>query len=334
MSKVVSIRNLQVRIPLKGGQMLTPVRGIDLDIDAGRTTCLVGESGSGKSMASMALLGLLPRNAAATADSFNLVGRSFQSIDEKTLAPIRGKDIAMIFQEPMTSLNPVYSIGSQLEEVYLRHLGRDRRRARHRATQLLERVGIDNANARLSQYPHELSGGLRQRVMIAMALMCDPKLIVADEPTTALDVTTQLQVLELLKEIQQDYGLSLLFITHDLGVVSHIADDVIVMYAGQIVESGPLAAVLGRPAHPYTRALLDCVPIPYRRQRGSLLGSIPGVVPSLVGVPDHCSFSSRCAHAQPLCTRQVAPLQYVDPSHWSRCHFQFPENQMAQQDMT
>jgi len=327
MSKVASIRNLQVRIPLQDRQTLAPVRGIDLDIDVGSTTCLVGESGSGKSMASMALLGLLPRTATATADSFNLVGRSFQSIDEKALASVRGKDIAMIFQEPMTSLNPVYTIGSQLEEVYLRHLDRDRRRARVRALELLERVGIGNAHARLSQYPHELSGGLRQRVMIAMALMCDPKLIIADEPTTALDVTTQLQVLELLREIQRDYGTSLLFITHDFGVVSHIADDVLVMYAGQIVESGPVATVLGDPAHPYTRALLDCVPIPHLRPRGSLLGSIPGVVPSLIGMPEHCSFSSRCSGARSLCVKHEAPQQYLDPSHWSRCHFQFPGNQ-------
>jgi peptide/nickel transport system ATP-binding protein len=235
------------------------------------------------------------------------------------MSDIRGNRMAMIFQEPMTSLNPAYSIGDQLGETIRRHRRVSHRDARTRTVELLERVGITAAESRLKQYPHQLSGGLRQRVMIAMALMCQPALILADEPTTALDVTIQAQILHLLARLQRDFAMGLVLITHDLGIVARIATRVVVMYAGQVVETGSAAAVFAAPRHPYTQGLLACIPIPGRTRRGEQLGTIPGLVPSLVGKISGCHFARRCPHAVDGCRAAPVPLEMAADGHYVRC---------------
>ena len=237
-----------------------------------------------------------------------LEGTDLTGLRERDWAELRGDRMAMIFQEPMTSLNPAYTVGNQLIEAYRRHRSGPRTQARDRAVHLLERVGIANAGGRLDQFPHQLSGGLRQRVMIAMALMCGPDLIIADEPTTALDVTIQAQIMHLLADLQAEFETGLILITHDLGVVARVATRVAVMYAGQIVETGTAAEVFTAPAHPYTRGLLDCIPIPGRTERGAHLGAIPGIVPSLIGTMPGCHFAERCSSALPACRTQSMPL--------------------------
>ena len=236
------------------------------------------------------------------------------------MSDVRGNRIAMIFQEPMTSLNPAYTIGNQLEEALLRHRRVPRGKARERAVYLLDRVGITAASSRLKQYPHQLSGGLRQRVMIAMALMCGPSLILADEPTTALDVTIQAQILHLLAELQREFAMGLVLITHDLGIVARIATRVVVMYAGQVAETGTAAAIFTKPAHPYTQGLLACIPVPGRTKRGDHLGTIPGLVPSLVGEMRGCHFAGRCPHVADVCRQAEIPLEVgAGGEHLVRC---------------
>jgi peptide/nickel transport system ATP-binding protein len=235
------------------------------------------------------------------------------------MSDIRGNRMAMIFQEPMTSLNPAYTIGNQLEEAMLRHRRVRRKEARARAVSLLERVGITAAGERLGQYPHQLSGGLRQRVMIAMALMCGPDLIIADEPTTALDVTIQAQILHLLAELQSEFKMGLVLITHDLGVVARVATRVVVMYAGQVVEAGPVAALFRAPRHPYTQGLIACLPVPGRTARGAPLGVIKGLVPSLVGDMRGCHFAGRCPFAIDACRTTAVPLETASAGHEVRC---------------
>jgi len=246
-------------------------------------------------------MGLRPKTARRSADRMAFLGRDIRGLREREMARLRGGSMAMIFQEPMTSLNPSYTIGNQLAEVYLRHVERNRAAARDRAVFLLEKVGISSAASRLGQYPHQLSGGQRQRVMIAMALMCGPELIIADEPTTALDVTIQAQILHLLAELQREFRMGMILITHDLGIVARVADKVQVMYAGKTVEEGPCEAVFDRPMHPYTQGLLRCIPIPGRTRRGERLGSVPGIVPHLVGDLAGCLFRNRCGHARGAC---------------------------------
>jgi peptide/nickel transport system ATP-binding protein len=302
---LLDIHGLTVDIPVGGGT-LHAVRNIDLAVRRGETLCLVGESGCGKSLTALAIMDLLPARARRGAKRLVFRGEDLVATPRKQMNDLRGDRVAMIFQEPMTALNPCWTIGNQLEEVYLRHKGGGRRAARERAVFLLGKVGIPAAESRLEQYPHQLSGGLRQRVMIAMALMCGPDLVIADEPTTALDVTIQAQILLLLKELQREFEMGLLLITHDLGVVARVADRVAVMYAGQIVETGSAGALFGRPIHPYTRGLLGSVPVPGRTRRGEPLGSIPGIVPSLVGELTGCSFRDRCSFAMPECARDPA----------------------------
>jgi peptide/nickel transport system ATP-binding protein len=251
-------------------------------------------------MTSLALLRLLPRRARLASRRLCFEGRDLAGASERAMAALRGNRLGMIFQDTMTSLNPVYTIGNQLEEVYLRHRGGNRRQARERAEYLLARVGITAPKMRLAQFPHQLSGGLRQRMMIAMTLMCEPSLLIADEPTTALDVTVQAQILRLFKELQREFHVALILITHDLGVVAQMGRRVAVMYAGRIVETGTVADVLRSPRHPYTQGLLDCVPVTGADRR-SRLGSIPGIVPSLIGEVLGCSFRNRCSHAAPEC---------------------------------
>jgi peptide/nickel transport system ATP-binding protein len=300
MTGLLHIEDLRVDLPTPSG-MLHAVRGIDLMVAAGETLCIVGESGCGKSMTALALMGLLPRGAQRSARCGAFLGEDLLAASERRMSDLRGDRLAMIFQEPMTSLNPSYTVGNQLEEVWQRHRGGPRSKARERAVFLLEKVGITAAASRLGQYPHQLSGGLRQRVMIAMALMCEPALIIADEPTTALDVTIQAQILRLLAELRAEFGMGLLLITHDLGIVARIADRVAVMYAGEIVETGTAAELFARPLHPYTQGLLRCIPVPGRTQRDGRLGSIPGLVPTPIGELAGCQFRNRCPHALAAC---------------------------------
>jgi oligopeptide/dipeptide ABC transporter ATP-binding protein len=286
-----------------------------LRIRHGETLALVGESGSGKSVTSLAILGLLPPGSATMAATGILLrGRSgavsdLSRIDKSTLRRLRGDEIAMIFQEPMTSLNPAYSVGKQISEVLEEHRGMKAKEARARAIAMLDRVGIPDAARRVDAYPHELSGGMRQRVMIAMSMICGPGLLIADEPTTALDVTIQAQILDEMRQLQNEFGMAMLFITHDLGVVAEIAQDVAVMYCGQIVETGSVASVLTHPLHPYTRGLLASVPRPDRPRAGSLQ-SIPGRVPDPRNLPPGCRFSPRCRFSVPgLCDMAVPALE-------------------------
>ncbi|HEX8166841.1 MAG TPA: ABC transporter ATP-binding protein [Beijerinckiaceae bacterium] len=294
---LLEVEGLNVEIATGGGT-LHAVRGVSLEVRRGETLCLVGESGCGKSMTALAIMDLLPPQARRTAKRLCFAG---QDLLGGTMERLRGDRVAMIFQEPMTALNPAYTIGDQLTEGYLRHKGGSAAAARERAVHLLGKVGIASAGERLRQYPHQLSGGLRQRVMIAMALMCEPDLLVADEPTTALDVTVQAQILRLLAGLQRELGIALVLITHDLGIVARIAHQVAVMYAGEVVEAGPAEALFRNPRHPYTQGLIGCIPVPGRTKPGGTLGVIPGVVPSLVGDVQGCAFRNRCAYAQDRC---------------------------------
>ena len=318
MTALLEVENLVVDIPVAAG-MLHPVRGISFSVEKGKTLCIVGESGCGKSLTSLALMNLLPRTARRSADRITFQGEDISALPESRMWTLRGATMSMIFQEPMTSLNPTYTIGNQLEEAWLRHKSGSRADARDRAVFLLEKVGITAARNRLKQYPHQLSGGLRQRVMIAMALMCGPALIIADEPTTALDVTIQAQILHLLAELQHELDTGMILITHDLGIVARVADDVAVMYAGEIVEQGESTAVFNRPMHPYTQGLLRCIPIPGKTKAGELLGSIPGIVPNLVGEVGGCMFRNRCAYARDDCATADLPMTAVTGNHGYRC---------------
>ena len=315
MKPILQVRDLSVEIPLAAG-MLKPVREVSFHVQPGETLAIVGESGCGKSLTSLALMGLLPKAASCTALELRFAGQPLLGLSERALSDLRGNRMAMIFQDPMTSLNPGFTIGNQLMEVYLRHRQSSRRDAQERAVFLLEKVGISGAASRLGQYPHQLSGGLRQRVMVAMGLMCEPELIIADEPTTALDVTIQAQILLLLAELQKEFQMALILITHDLGVVARVADRVAVMYAGQIVETGTVAEVFSNALHPYTQGLLECIPIPGKTPPGTHLGSIPGIVPNLLGNLQGCLFRDRCRYAHQDCAS--SPMIAVQELHAGR----------------
>ncbi len=312
-SPLLRVRDLRITF----GQ-LGAVRGADLDILRGETHCLVGESGCGKSVTALSVMGLLPRGTGRTAAELSFDGHDMRGMTERALSELRGDRMAMIFQEPMTSLNPAYTVGSQMAEVFTRHRGGTRAAAMARAENLLAKVRITSPGLRLGQYPHQLSGGLRQRVMIAMALMCDPELLVADEPTTALDVTVQAQILRLLADLQAELKLSVLLITHDLGIVARVAHRVSVMYAGKVVESASAADLFARPMHPYTRGLLSCIPVPGKVKRDEKLGAIPGVVPRIGPAHVGCAFRDRCQHAVPACA-QTVPDQDAGSAHHYAC---------------
>jgi len=297
---------------------LDAVRGASLRVEKGETHCLVGESGCGKSVTALAVMGLLAPTATRRAAGLRFDGQDLLGLSEREMSRLRGNRIGMIFQEPMTSLNPAYTIGSQMAEVYRRHRGGGRQVALDRAAELLAKVRITSPGMRLAQYPHQLSGGLRQRVMIAMALMCDPELLIADEPTTALDVTVQAQILKLLAELQQELGLAILLITHDLGVVARVAHRVSVMYAGEVVESAPVAELFATPMHPYTRGLLSCVPVPGKVRRDQPLGSIAGMVPRVEKGFTGCAFRQRCSLAGPDC-EAVIPCRSASDRHAYLC---------------
>jgi peptide/nickel transport system ATP-binding protein len=319
---VLEVEGLGVDIATPRGP-LRAVRDVSFQVKRGETLCIVGESGCGKSITSLAVMSLLPAAAKRRATKLSLLGEDLLTASPKRVNALRGNRMAMIFQEPMTALNPAYTIGNQLMEVHLLHRGGGAAKARERAIELLGKVGIASAAERLEQYPHQLSGGLRQRVMIAMALMCGPELLIADEPSTALDVTIQAQILRLLADLQKDLGIAMVLITHDLGVVARIAHRVAVMYAGEIVEEGSAEQVFASPRHPYTRGLISCIPVPGRTERGGRLGTIAGVVPSLVGEIHGCSFRERCAHARPECAVAV-PVRSQGEHRWRCIHEELP----------
>jgi dipeptide transport system ATP-binding protein len=313
---LLEIRNLSVTFATRSGAFRA-VDGIDLTVEQNDVVSIVGESGSGKSVAMLAVMGLLPWTATVTADRMSFDGRDLLKISPRERRGIVGRDIAMIFQEPMTSLNPCFTVGFQLGETLKTHLGLDRAARRQRAVELLEEVGITDPTRRLSAFPHQLSGGMSQRVMIAMAIACRPKLLIADEPTTALDVTIQAQILDLLLRLRQETGMGLVLITHDMGVVAETAHRVVVQYAGQQVEFQETEGLFADPHHPYTHALLAALP---ERATGRVLPSIPGVVPGQFDRPKGCLFSPRCAFADERC-RNVPPTLAPPELGRALCHY-------------
>ncbi|WP_328535884.1 ABC transporter ATP-binding protein [Streptomyces sp. NBC_00344] len=306
---VLSVRDLSVSFR-SAERTVHAVDHVSYDVKAGEVLAVVGESGCGKSVTSMAVTGLLPPSASVTG-SVRLSGRELVGATDRELRKVRGKDIAVIFQEPMTSLNPVLTIGRQVGEVLRRHLGMSRREARERAVELLALVGIPAPRQRVREYPHQLSGGMRQRVMIAIAVACDPSVLIADEPTTALDVTVQAGILDVLRSLRERLGTAIVLITHDLGVVADTADRVLVMYAGRAVEQAPVDELFAEPRHPYTRGLLGAVLTPGGEGKRRL-PEIPGLVPSLDVQPDACTFAPRCALADEQCVTERPGIRAVD----------------------
>ena len=309
------------------------VDGVSFSVDQGRTLGIVGESGSGKSVTALSIMGLIPKPPAKiVSGEIRFDGRDLTTLSEKQLEDVRGREIAMIFQDPMTSLNPTLRIGTQITEVLDRHYGMSKDEARRRAIELLEEVQIPRAAERLDDYPHRFSGGMRQRVMIAIALACNPKLLIADEPTTALDVTVQAQVLDLLEDLREQHDMALILITHDMGVVAEVADEVAVMYAGQIVEQASGEDLFDRPEHPYTEALLGALPeLEGENVREGRLVAIPGRPPDLIDPPEACRFAPRCPYAGPhdTCATVQPELRELRPGHWVRS--EHPASERARQ---
>ena len=314
---ILDIRNLTVRFATASG-WFTAVESVDLSVDKSEIVAIVGESGSGKSVSMLAVMGLLPPTATVTADLLTFDGDDLTTMTPAQRRKITGADMAMIFQEPMTSLNPCFTVGFQIEETIRLHLGLDRRRARDRAVELMMQVGIPSPAQRLSSFPHQLSGGMSQRVMIAMAIACDPRLLIADEPTTALDVTIQAQILDLLVELQQERGMALVLITHAMGVVAETAQRVVVQYAGRQVERQDVLGLFDHPYHPYTAALLAA--LPSRSVEGSRLASIKGVVPGQFDKPSGCLFHPRCTYADERCV-EVEPVPAGPARGMALCHY-------------
>ncbi|MFD3189733.1 ABC transporter ATP-binding protein [Sedimentitalea sp. HM32M-2] len=313
---LLRIRNLSVDFTTASGQFRA-VDAVDVDVDTGDILAIVGESGSGKSVSMLALMGLLPWTATITADEMLFDGHDLGTLTAAARRRIVGKDLSMIFQEPMSSLNPCFTVGWQIKEALRYHLGLDRAARHARAIELFEQVGIPAPEKRLSSFPHQMSGGMNQRVMIAMAIACRPKLLIADEPTTALDVTIQAQILDLLISLRDDAGMGLVLITHDMGVVAETAERVSVQYAGQKIEEQPVTDLFERPHHPYTAALLSALP---ERATEKLLPTIPGVVPGQFDRPRGCLFSPRCKFADAKCKAEP-PRPQSDAMGRARCHY-------------
>ncbi|MFT8316788.1 MAG: ABC transporter ATP-binding protein [Sporolactobacillus sp.] len=313
---LLEVRDLQVSLATSGGHVQA-VRGINFNVERGETLAIVGESGCGKSVTSLAVMGLLPPGAKhQIAGSIRLKGKELLKMKAKERRKTQGVELSMIFQDPMTALNPTLSIGSQLTEGLIHQKKISRGEAKKMATEMLNRVGIPSAEERMKQYPHQLSGGMRQRIVIAMALICGPELMIADEPTTALDVTIQAQILDLLYRVQKERQLSIIMITHDLGVVAKVADRIAVMYAGQIVEIGEKREIFYHPQHPYTQALLRSV---VRLDRQDPLQPIQGTPPDLFAPPPGCAFSARCPFAMKICERRQPPATFVAAGHSAHC---------------
>ena len=303
---LLSVKNLSTEFPVKKG-IVRAVEDVSFDVDAGEILAIVGESGSGKSVTSLSIMGLLAEPGRVAAGSMEFEGRDLATLPEKDYRELRGNDMAMIFQEPMTSLNPVYRVGKQIVEAIRTHEKVSKKEARERAIDLLRKVGIPSPEKRIDDYPHQMSGGMRQRVMIAMALSCNPKLLIADEPTTALDVTIQAQILDLLRRLRDDTGMAVLLITHDLGVVSETADRVVVMYCGQVVEEAEVRALFDHPMHPYTLGLLKSIPR-LEDDDTKRLYMIKGMVPNPLEMPPGCHFSDRCDSCMDICRTQMPKL--------------------------
>jgi len=322
MEPLLSVQHLKVTFKTDNG-LVKAVNDVSFDLNEGETLGIVGESGSGKSVTSMAIMRLLPMPPARIDPTSKVIfrGRDLVKLNDHEMRKIRGKEIAMIFQDPMTSLNPVMTIGKQITESVKLHLKLNDKAARNRATDLLKLVGIPSAGDRLDDYPHQFSGGMRQRVMIAMGVSCDPKLLIADEPTTALDVTIQAQILEVLKRLRQELGTAIILITHDLGVVAGMADRIQVMYAGRAVEVAGARALYANPRMPYTIGLLNSIPRLDETER-ERLQPIPGMPPDMIFLPPGCPFEPRCPFAQPeVCRATEPPLREVEPNHYAACLF-------------
>jgi oligopeptide/dipeptide ABC transporter ATP-binding protein len=326
---LLSVEDLRVEFTTARGTVHA-VNGVTFDVASGQTLGLVGESGCGKSVTSLALLGILARNGRVSGGRALFEGRDLLGLKDSELRGIRGREIAMIFQDPMTSLNPVLTIGRQIREVLQQHFDLGRDEAVRRARALLEQVGIPSPDMRLKDYPHQFSGGMRQRAMIAMALACEPKLLIADEPTTALDVTIQAQILDLLRELVAERNTALILITHDLGVVAGMCERVNVMYGGMIVEAGPADALFARPRHPYTLGLLQSVPR-LDTTRHAKLKPIEGQPRDMLRPPTACPFQPRCAYEVEQSRQEVPPLVEVEPDHWVACFNPVPEGAWAEQ---
>ncbi|MFI8087285.1 ABC transporter ATP-binding protein [Streptomyces sp. NPDC086080] len=306
----LSVRDLRVRFSTEDG-IVKAVDGLSFDVERGRTLGIVGESGSGKSVTNLTVLGLHNPQSTTVEGEIILEGQDLVTASEKEMEKLRGNKVAMIFQDPLTALSPYYTVGRQIAEPYMKHTGASKKEARQRAIEMLTKVGIPQPKTRVDDYPHQFSGGMRQRAMIAMALVCDPDLLIADEPTTALDVTVQAQILDLLKDLQQEFGTAIIFITHDLGVISDMADDLLVMYAGRAVERGSVREVLREPKHPYTWGLLSSMPR-LGGDTSQALNPIPGSPPSLLNPPSGCPFHPRCAFTGEVpgnrCSTERPPL--------------------------
>jgi len=316
---LLSVKDLRTYFQTEDGTVKA-VDGVSFELKQGETLGIVGESGSGKSVANLSLMRLIPDPPGKIiSGSIMFDGRDILKLSQREVRDLRGKRIAMIFQDPMTSLNPFMRVSKQLMEVTQLHLGHTKEQARAHAVKMLEHVGIPDARERADSYPHEFSGGMRQRVMIAMALSCQPELLIADEPTTALDVTIQAQILEIIKRLKAETGASIILITHDLGIVAGMTDHIIVMYAGKVFEQATTAELFERPGNPYTRGLLRSVPDPTDEQ--GKLYQIPGLPPDLAHLPPGCPFAPRCERAQELCHREFPPYVELTPGHFSLCHF-------------
>jgi peptide/nickel transport system ATP-binding protein/oligopeptide transport system ATP-binding protein len=316
---LLEVRDLQTTFDLSKTLSVCAVDGVSFNVHAGETLAIVGESGSGKSVTSLSIMGLLPKDIGRiSGGSIKLHGREITALSDAEMRDIRGKEIGMIFQEPMTSLNPVHTVGQQIAEMVIRHENLSRAKARARAIEMLDLVGIPEPNTRVDNYPHEMSGGMRQRAMIAMALACEPRILIADEPTTALDVTIQAQMLELMGDLQKKLGMAIIFITHDLGVVAEVADRVVVMYAAQVVETASVEDIFRNPRMPYTAGLMNSIPRLGSSIIKTRLEAIPGTVPALTSLPQGCRFHPRCAYATDACAAAVPTLEAAD-GHFIRC---------------
>ncbi len=318
--KILTVNDLKTYFQTEDG-IVKAVDGITFTLEKGETLGIVGESGSGKSVTNLSIMRLIPEPPGKIINGdINFDGIDVRALSIDDVRKIRGKRIAMIFQDPMTSLNPFLKISTQLMEVTELHLNHTKAQAREHALKMLNLVGIPDAENRLNNYPHEFSGGMRQRVMIAMALSCDPELLIADEPTTALDVTIQAQILELIKDLKARMGTSVILITHDLGVVAGMTDKIIVMYAGKVFEQAPTKELFATPANPYTKGLLKSVPDP-AHEDGTDLYQIPGLPPDVANLPPGCPFAPRCERAEEICRAQYPPFVQINENHWSLCHF-------------